>query len=255
MTPFVLENQPFEINYLFLLFIFFIGSSFGSFSKAFADGYVNEQKILRRSNCNSCKKQLLWYHLIPIFSFIILKGRCSFCKLKINLDALFFEIFFGFLFIALFNFFDSVNAIKFSLYSIILSVIFEIDRKQLTIHIPSLIILLAISFFFALFQNLNFRIIFDLMLLFAFGWSVIFIISMAYFLLRGVQGFGSGDKWLLGSISTIFDYQDILYIFLISCILASLVGFSILIKNKKLSNFKIPFGSYLCFVSVLYIFT
>ena len=255
MSPFILENQSFEINYLFLLLIFLIGSSFGSFSKASADGYVNGQKILRRSECNSCKKQLLWYHLIPIFSFFYLKGRCSFCNIKINLDIFFFEIFFGFLFLAFFIFLDSVNAIKFSLYSIILGVIFEIDRKQLTIHIPSLIILLAISFFFALFQNFNFRIIFDLILLFAFGWSVIFLISRIYFLLRGMEGFGSGDKWLLGSISTIFDYQDILYIFLISSMLASLVGISILIKNKKLLNFKIPFGSYLCFVSVLYIFT
>ena len=254
MSPFILENQSFEINYLFILLIFFIGTSFGSFSKAFADGYVNGQKILRRSECNSCKKQLLWHHLIPIFSFIYLKGRCSFCKLKINLDTLFFEIFFGFLFLVLFIYFDSVNAIKFSLYSIFLGVIFETDRKQLAIHIPSLIIVLAISFFFALFQNFNFRIIFDLILLFAFGWSVIFIISSIYFLLRGVQGFGSGDKWLLGSISTIFDYQGILYIFLISSMLASLVGISILIKNKKLLNFKIPFGSYLCFVSIIYFF-
>ena len=92
------------------------------------------------------------------------------------------------------------------------------------------------------------------MLLFAFGWSVIFLISSIYFLLRGVQGFGSGDKWLLGSISTIFDYQDTFYIFLISSMLASLIGIAILIKNKKFLNFKIPFGSYLCFVSVLYIF-
>ena len=254
MSPFILENQSFEINYLFLLLIFFIGSSFGSFSKAFADGYVNEQKILRRSNCNICKKQLLWYHLIPIFSFIFLKGRCSFCKLKINSDTLLFEIFFGFLFLAFFIFFDSVNAIKFSLYSIFLGVIFETDRKQLTIHIPSLIIVLAISFFFAIFQNFNFRIIFDLILLFVFGWLVIFLISSMYFLLRGVQGFGSGDKWLLGSISTIFDYQDTFYIFLISSMLASLIGIAILIKNKKFFNFKIPFGSYLCFVSVFYIF-
>ena len=254
MSPFILENQSFEINYLFLLLIFFIGSSFGSFSKAFADGYINEQKIIRRSNCNSCKKQLLWYHLIPIFSFIFLKGRCSFCKLKINLDTLLFEIFFGFLFLAFFIFFDSVNATKFSLYSIFLGVIFETDRKQLTIHIPSLIIVLAISFFFAIFQNFNFRIIFDLILLFVFGWLVIFLISSMYFLLRGVQGFGSGDKWLLGSISTIFDYQDTFYIFLISSMLASLIGIAILIKNKKFFNFKIPFGSYLCFVSVFYIF-
>ena len=254
MSPFILENQSFEINYLFLLLIFFIGSSFGSFSKAFADGYINEQKILRRSNCNICKKQLLWYHLIPIFSFIFLKGRCSFCKLKINLDTFFFEIFFGFLFLAFFIFFDIVNATKFSLYSIFLGVIFETDRKQLTIHIPSLIIVLAISFFFAIFQNFNFRIIFDLILLFVFGWLVIFLISSMYFLLRGVQGFGSGDKWLLGSISTIFDYQDTFYIFLISSMLASLIGIAILIKNKKFFNFKIPFGSYLCFVSVFYIF-
>ena len=59
---------------------------------------------------------------------------------------------------------------------------------------------------------------------------------------------------LCDSISTIFDYQDTFYIFLISSIIASFIGIAILIKNKKILNFKIPFGSYLCFVSVIYYF-
>ena len=61
------------------------------------------------------------------------------------------------------------SAICLVIHSIFLGIIFEADRKQLTIHIPSLIIVLAISLFFALFQNFSYRVIFDLTLMFAFG--------------------------------------------------------------------------------------
>jgi leader peptidase (prepilin peptidase) / N-methyltransferase len=37
-----------------------------------------------RSECFSCAKQLSWYELVPIASFIFLRGRCSQCSTKIS---------------------------------------------------------------------------------------------------------------------------------------------------------------------------
>ena len=39
----------------------------------------------KRSVCPHCKKQLKWFHNIPLFSYLFLKGRCGFCREKISI--------------------------------------------------------------------------------------------------------------------------------------------------------------------------
>lgn len=39
-----------------------------------------------RSRCMVCQKQLKWYHLIPLFSYLALRGRCGFCGARISLQ-------------------------------------------------------------------------------------------------------------------------------------------------------------------------
>lgn len=41
-----------------------------------------ESIVVNRSHCMSCGKQIKWYDLIPIFSFLILGGKCRYCKTK-----------------------------------------------------------------------------------------------------------------------------------------------------------------------------
>ena len=125
MTPFILENPVYEINYLILPLIFLIGAISGSFSHAFADGFINEKTLLRRSQCNSCKEIIFWYHLIPVISFLSLKGKCFFCNVKINLDVFLFELFFGFLFVVYFILLEDFQAIIFCSLSIFLGIIFQ----------------------------------------------------------------------------------------------------------------------------------
>ncbi len=50
-----------------------------------------------RSHCPKCSHQLLNRHLIPIFSFLILKGRCQFCKTSISITYLLIEVVSGIL--------------------------------------------------------------------------------------------------------------------------------------------------------------
>jgi len=112
--------------------------------------------------------------------------------------------------------------------------------------------ILMISIVFNTWPFIEYKIFLDKFFLFSFGWLLIFIISSLYFLFKGIQGFGSGDKWLLGIISTMFTYNDVIYIFLSSCIIGSLIGIITLIYNKSITNLKLPFGSFLCFVSIVY---
>lgn len=81
---------------IFAIFLFFIGASFGSFFKLIVDRYETESSfILKPSYCFSCKEKLLWWHNIPLISYIVLRGKCFFCKSKISFSLFLAELFSG----------------------------------------------------------------------------------------------------------------------------------------------------------------
>ncbi len=68
-----------------LLVIFTLGAIIGSFLNVVALRYNTGLTISRgRSKCFSCSKELKWYELIPIFSYVYLQGKCKGCKTKIS---------------------------------------------------------------------------------------------------------------------------------------------------------------------------
>lgn len=76
--------------------IFIIGLIFGSFYLVIATRLPKGEDVLfSRSHCDTCKKELKWYNLIPVFSYIIQKGKCSFCQAKIPIEHLLTEIITG----------------------------------------------------------------------------------------------------------------------------------------------------------------
>jgi prepilin signal peptidase PulO-like enzyme (type II secretory pathway) len=71
---------------LFQLFKFILGLLFGSFIAALSYRYPKKISNFKgRSFCDSCKKQIGWYDNIPLFSFLVLGGKCRNCKSKISL--------------------------------------------------------------------------------------------------------------------------------------------------------------------------
>ncbi len=82
-----------------IIFFFIIGSFLASFYNVVAKRIPNNESIIKpRSHCDKCKHILKWYDLIPILSFIFLKGRCRYCKEKISFLNLFGEVTLGVLF-------------------------------------------------------------------------------------------------------------------------------------------------------------
>lgn len=69
-----------------LLLIAVLGAIWGSFLNVVAYRLINNQTPFfpQRSYCPHCKKTLRWYELVPIFSFIFLRGSCSSCKKNIS---------------------------------------------------------------------------------------------------------------------------------------------------------------------------
>ena len=87
------------IELLYYLIFFILGSVFGSFYNVLGLRLPNNESVVfPSSHCPKCNHELKWYELIPIFSFIFLKGRCKECKEKISLLYPVNELFCGILF-------------------------------------------------------------------------------------------------------------------------------------------------------------
>ena len=76
-----------------VVLIFFIGAILGSFYLVLGTRLPKGEDVLfSRSECDCCHHVLKWYNLIPLFSFILQKGRCSYCGEKIAREHFFVEL-------------------------------------------------------------------------------------------------------------------------------------------------------------------
>ncbi|MBX4215786.1 prepilin peptidase [Candidatus Parcubacteria bacterium] len=66
------------------ILIFVIGASIGSFLNVVIYRYHTGMTFGGRSICLYCGKELRWFELLPIFSFLYLKGRCATCKSRLS---------------------------------------------------------------------------------------------------------------------------------------------------------------------------
>ncbi len=72
---------------LVYFFIFLLGLIIGSFLNVVIFRTETEENIVNgRSHCRNCRKDLAWYDLVPLFSFIALKGKCRNCHKKISIQ-------------------------------------------------------------------------------------------------------------------------------------------------------------------------
>lgn len=81
-----------------VLAAFVFGSAWGSFLNVLVERYDPASERLNasgRSYCPSCKKTLRWFELVPIASFIFLRGRCARCGARIPIRYLWVELFSG----------------------------------------------------------------------------------------------------------------------------------------------------------------
>ena len=69
------------------IFIFILGTVMGSFYYVVGTRLVQHESLIKpRSHCTYCNHVLSWYELIPILSFLFLKGKCMHCKKKLSKD-------------------------------------------------------------------------------------------------------------------------------------------------------------------------
>lgn len=206
----------------------------------------NENFLWERSHCDSCHRNLKFYELIPVFSYIFLGGKCKSCGEKIGKDKLLAEILISSL--SVFAFFKYDLSIQsFLLIGIITVATFIgiIDYKTGFIYNLDLLIILIFTLLLKLFLGES---IFN-SLKFSLGMGLIF-----YLLFKFTRMMGFGDV-LYSFIMGIFA-NNLLGAFLIFKD-AFVIGavFSIILILLKKKNFKdsIAFGPFISIAIIIFI--
>ena len=88
---------------IFSAFATVLGLILGSFINVVVLRFNSGKRITGRSQCFSCGKQLHWYELIPVLSFVWLRGRCSQCKSEISIQYPLVEVSSGVMFFILYS--------------------------------------------------------------------------------------------------------------------------------------------------------
>ena len=124
------------------IFIFALGACLGSFALVIGSRLpINKDVISTRSECDHCHHALSWWELIPIFSYIILLGKCHHCHKRISIINPIMEISLGLLFVYSYSMFNiSYSFFVFCIISTLMLIIFVSDFSYFIINDSPLII-------------------------------------------------------------------------------------------------------------------
>lgn len=120
---------------LFAVIACLLGLCFGSFINCFAWRIVHGESVWHgRSHCATCNHRLGALDLVPVFSWLFLRGKCRYCGEKISVRYLAAELVLGAIFVALFLVYGITiqTAVLMILTSILLAVSL-VDLESFTI--------------------------------------------------------------------------------------------------------------------------
>src|SRR3989338_10092592 len=150
---------------MYLILIFIFGLAMGSFLNVIIFR-LHEQKsfVTGRSFCLKCQKQIYWYDNIPLFSFVLLRGRCRHCQAKISWQYPAVELASGILFLTAYSVhvlapvFNIITLARDLIFICILIIIFVYDLRWYlildSVTVPAIILAFAVNFWLG-FDGLN----------------------------------------------------------------------------------------------------
>ncbi|MBI2064230.1 MAG: prepilin peptidase [Candidatus Yanofskybacteria bacterium] len=230
------------------LLILILGMSIGSFLNVIIFRLGKKGGILLgRSECPYCGRVLKWHDLIPVLSFLTLKGRCRYCRRKISLIYPAVEILTAVAFLAYVHFrntYDVEVIYGLTLISGLMVITFS-DLLELIIPDKIVFPLIILAFVFNLSAaDISARLITALIL------GSIFAIM--YLGSRG-RWIGLGDAKLVFLIGLALGYPLGALAVLLSVWTGALVGIVLVAVKKATLKTALPLGTFLATSLIIFI--
>lgn len=237
---------------IYIIFSLLFGLAVGSFLNVCIYRLPQDLSLVKPDSfCPSCKTPIRWYHNIPLFSYIFLRGRCAYCGEKISPEYPAIELVTGILTVIFFYRWRELPLwFIFSMLSCyLLIVVSVIDFKTMLISdffSYSIGILGLISSQF----NPNFSGEWHQRLIYSFsgiiaGAGFIWLLAFLGKLIYKKDAVGDGDMFLLGAIGSFMGYRGLFSVVIIASFLGSIYGISLILMKKADRVSYMPFGPFL----------
>lgn len=201
---------------------------------------------LPMSHCPHCKKRLKPWHNIPVISYLVLRGKCAYCKGKISIRYPLVEFIcciasvyvawrFGFSL-------QTLGALVFTWVIICLTFIdldYHILPDQLTLF------LLWVGLFLSIFSV--FTPSYDAILGALAGYIIFAVIQGLFKIATGKIGMGQGDFKFLAALGAYLGWQQLPVVIILASIIGLIFGLTQMAMKRQFKSVPLPFGPYLAF--------
>ncbi len=234
------------------LLLFAFGLAAGSFLNVVIYRLPRKKSIIRpRSFCPKCSKPIPFYLNIPVVSYLMLLGRCKYCKTPISPRYAAVELLAGLVVVGYFAYFGfNLQAVAAVVLTLVLIPVFFIDFEHRiipdTISIPGIVIGFGLSFVTAEPGWI------DSLLGILLGGGGLLLLGLFGDYVFKKESLGGGDIKLAAMLGAFLGWQKVLFVFIASAALG-IIGAVIMmaISRHARESHQIPFGPFLAAAAVI----
>jgi leader peptidase (prepilin peptidase)/N-methyltransferase len=239
---------------MFNIIAMIFGALVGSFLNVCIIRLPKEESIVfPGSHCPHCHHPIMFYDNIPLISYLVLGGRCRYCRKTISIQypliegitiisSLFLFLRFGlsWTYLLYFSFVASLIAVTaIDLYHQIIPDVISIPG--IGVGLLGALLIRQIPFFDSLMGVL-------------LGGGSLFVIATLYQWIFKREGMGGGDVKLLAMIGAFLGWDAVILTILLSSLIGSVIGIMMMIMKGKDFKYAIPFGPFLSLGAVIALF-
>ena len=220
------------------IIIFIFGITIGSFLNVCIYRIpLGESIVTAPSHCMTCWRKLKWYDMVPVFSWLVLGGKCRNCKSKISVQYPIIEGVNGILYVMI----CAVNGLEWSsvIYCFMASallVLSIIDWRTYEIPFGINVFLFVLGIAMTILDRGN-------LVEHLIGMICVSGLLGILYLLTGGRAIGGGDIKLMFACGLILGWKLILLAFFLGCIIGSVVH--IIRMSVKKAGRMLAMGPYL----------
>ena len=233
---------------------FLIGASVGSFLNVVADRLPAGRSLLGpKSFCEACDRTLSYWELVPVLSYLVLRGRCRSCGTAIPVRFVLVELLTGILYTLVYLRYGMGTefvVISVAISFMVVVALIDLERGLILNRLvyPSVVALILLSPFWselglsrAFLGDHNLLASVMNSLLAGLGaFLVFFAISLVY-----PDGMGGGDVKLAGVVGLTVGFPGVLLALWLAAVTGGLVAILLLVLRKRGRKDPIPFGPFL----------
>lgn len=236
-----------------LALVFITGLCIGSFLNVVILRTLSEESIVfPASKCPKCQTPLKWWHNIPVLSYILLRGKCAFCKEPISIQYPIIELITGIIYTILFMKFGvSFDTLFAWIFAALLIVIAGTDIKEKVVYDVHTYTLIGFGLLYAVVVTataiyqihvagtpiefskyilLNNPLSMSILGTIE-GALILEICARAGYLVAGTRAFGEGDTFIAAGLGALFGWRTLLVVLALSVLIQVVLFLPIFVKG------------------------